>query len=287
MLSSGKIITRLRRNRRAHNRTRVARSAERVTLRAWQRKSLWLICLLVLTGCNGAPDLETSRQFQKAEDQYAQASEPEDYVRVAAVYQEILDAGFRSGVVYYNQGNAWMQAGRRGRAIAAYRQAQRFLPRDPYLDANLKQALAGRSTLNRKPLLDYVFFWQRSVSYQEKGTATTILLGIVLMSSLAAQLGWHPLMLRRLSYVTATITLLSGISLARDWISIEQTRHGVVVIAETTARKGAAESFEPVFNQPLVEGTEFITLDENPEWLNVRIGDLGEGWIPKRDGVTY
>ena len=45
--------------------------------------------------------------------------------------------------VLYNQGNAWMRAGATGRALAAYRQAQRYRPRDPYLAANLQNALAA------------------------------------------------------------------------------------------------------------------------------------------------
>ena len=72
-------------------------------------------CLLQATGCAPEPGLEVSRSFQQAEKLFADAQSIEEYQRVASLYQEILDSGYSSGVVYYNQGNAWMQAGETGR----------------------------------------------------------------------------------------------------------------------------------------------------------------------------
>ncbi|MEQ9409758.1 MAG: hypothetical protein RIK87_18625 [Fuerstiella sp.] len=243
-------------------------------------------CLTFAAGCTSAPDLETSRQFQAAEEQFASASEPADFVKAASMYQEILDDGFRSGVVLYNQGNAWMQAGRPGRAIAAYRQARYYLPRDPYLQANLNQALPRESDQAGKPLLDYLFFWQQMISYYEKGVLCTVLLGLALVLTLASQLGWQPTLTRRAGFVTLAVTLLVGLSFARDWVKIEQTRHGVV-IAETMARKGGADSYDPAFNQALAEGTEFVVQAEQNDWLHIQIPDSGEGWIPRRAAVTW
>ena len=48
------------------------------------------------------------------------AAELPDGYWSAAKAQEILDAGVTSGVVLYNQGNAFMRAGQTGRAIACY-----------------------------------------------------------------------------------------------------------------------------------------------------------------------
>ena len=59
------------------------------------------------------------------------------------MYQSLLDRGIRSGAILYNQGNAFMKAGHRGQAIAAYLEAKRYLPRNPYLDANLRFAQGG------------------------------------------------------------------------------------------------------------------------------------------------
>lgn len=246
-----------------------------------------LMLITMASGCGAAPDLDTASRFQAAEEKFEDASNEDDYILVAALYQEILDSGFVSGSVLYNQGNAWMQAGKRGHAIASYRQAKRHLPRDPYLDANLKQALAQQSIEQRKPLLDYVFFWQQSISYREKGVVLTALLAFVLLISLAANLGWQPTNLRRFRMVLLAALALIAISLGRDWYNQEFTKHGVVVASNCTARKGGSESYEPAFNQSLQDGTEFTVIQELNGWLNIQLPKSGECWIPKNASVTY
>lgn len=245
------------------------------------------VLLFVLTGCRSSPDLETSRKFQTAEKRYSSAETADDFQQAAALYQEILDQGFESGIVFYNLGNAWMQAGRPGRAIAAYRQAKRSLPRDPYLDANLRQALQQTGKKNETSLLDFVFFWQHTVSFGEKAAVTTVLLIVALILKLAAQLRIRPILCSRSATVALLLTSLVGVSVARDWWSFEWQKHGVITVAEATARKGASENYEPAFTQPLTEGTEFVVVSQQPDWLQIRIGGSGEVWVSKRECVAY
>ena len=103
--------------------------------------------LLVASGCTAAPEAELVRKYQRALETFDQAAAPEDYLRSAALYQEIIDRGVVSGALLYNQGNAYMRAGQRGRAIACYRQAARYRPRDPQLQANLQLALGSGTPL--------------------------------------------------------------------------------------------------------------------------------------------
>ena len=242
--------------------------------------------LLLHVGCGEAPDLETSRRFQEAEELFAKASEPNQFLRVAGLYQEIIDSGFESGVVFYNQGNAWMQAGQTGRAIASYRQAERIMPRDPYLIANLKQALNDASP-SETPILDHVFFWQRSLSYAEKFLAVTVLLAMAILAGLMRQLGVARVVFRNICIATSIVLLLMIVSVARDWLNIENTVHGVVV-DDVVARKGGSTTYEPAFTQPLRSGTEFILLESSAsDWLRIQLTDDKEGWLPNRAAVTY
>jgi len=249
----------------------------------------WLVTalLIAIVGCRENPTLQTSRKFQDAEQGFSDATTPEEFQRAAALYQEILDDGFQSGSIYYNLGNAWMQAGQTGRAVAAYRVAKRHLPRDPYLDANLQQALrrSGRPT-PKMPLLDYVFFWQSFVSYAEKVWLVTALLAIALCLGLLMQWGWHRTAVKRLNGVLIVVLILASLSLGRDWYNFEVVRRGAIV-SETVARKGGSETYEPAFNQPLPDGTEFVVLGEQDNWLRIKIDTAGEGWVPGRNVAVY
>ena len=243
---------------------------------------------VVVSGCGDVPDLEVSRKFQEAEELFVKAESPEEFQRVASLHQEILDGGFESGVVHYNQGNAWMQAGQTGRAIASYRQAERQLPRDPYLKTNLAKALqaSGQSENEAVPILDHIFFWQNRLSYQEEMLLATVLLGVVIILALVVRLVAGPRSIKRINVIACVCLVLLATSIGRDWLSQEQITHGVVV-EETTARKGGSTTYEPAFTQPLVDGTEFVVLDTQNDWYQIQIRDTATGWIPARSATTY
>jgi hypothetical protein len=242
-------------------------------------------------GCSVAPDLETSRQFQDAEQRYSQATSPDDFSRVARQYDQIGNRDFVSGAVLYNAGNAWMRAGHVGHALALYRQAQRYRPRDPYLAANLQNALAasGRTAApsDGDGLAGYVFFWQNWLSYPEKFATTTVLLAVTLLTSLISQLTTSRILMRRLSIIVALFCLLSASSTAWDWHRFTQTTHGVVTADQAIARKGNSENYEAAFTDPLPAGTECIVLEERADWLRLQFGEAGTGWLPDRSVVTY
>lgn len=246
--------------------------------------------IVLLAGCGDGVDLETARQFQTAEETFRQAQSPDDYLRAAALYQQILDAGTVSGVVLYNQGNAFVRAGEHGRAIACYRQAQRYRPRDPYLAANLSHALAqaGQSTAPRnRPLAEMILFWQDWWGYDEKFHLVTWAAGITLALGILGQLLSRQRLWNRLALAGLVLTGLLAISAGYDWYRFESIQRGVVVADEIVARKGDSDNYDPAFNEPLGEGTEFTVQEERGGWLFVRIAGAGEGWIPQTAAVSY
>ena len=104
-----------------------------------------LLAIALFGGCGRSTDFQLVEKFQAAQQAFDDARKPEEFAKAAMLDQEILDRWGMSGAVLYNQGNAWMQAGQPGRAVASYRLAQRYLPRNPRLDANLLSALGSDS----------------------------------------------------------------------------------------------------------------------------------------------
>lgn len=252
-------------------------------------------CLLTVTGlfsgCSRAPDLAAAQQFQQAESDFADAQSAEEFARVAAQYDRIIDDGIVSGVALYNRGNAWMRAGEAGLAIASWRQAQRYRPRDPYLAANLQSALtACQSTASVAPdhgVAGYIFFWQDWLSYPEKFALTTGLLLAACSCGLVNQLWISRRLLRRIAGLLMVLFLVMAVSAVWDWVRFEQTVRGVITVETAEARKGNADSYETAFTRPLHEGTEFTVLEERAGWLNIDIEGLGTAWIPSDAAVTW
>src|SRR6266700_7137667 len=104
--------------------------------------------LMLLLSSRGAPERASAAAagwsraesptsaFEAANKLYKQGKHSE----AAANYQKLIQAGRVSAALYFNLGNSFFKSGQIGRAIAAYRQAERITPRDPDLRANLRFA---------------------------------------------------------------------------------------------------------------------------------------------------
>jgi tetratricopeptide (TPR) repeat protein len=248
-----------------------------------------LVLLGVLTpACHRTPDLALSKKFQEAQRIFNAAASPEDFLKAAALYQQILEQGCLSGSVLYNLGNAYMQADQRGLAISAYRQAMRLKPRDAFLKANLEFALGPDAVLkDKRTVLDHLFFWLDLVSYPEKWYLTSLFVGLSLVFALGALFQRNRAAWNRLLWLALILTLLAGASAGLDWYRFEYIKHGVVTSDDTLARKGTSENYEPAFTQPLSEGTEFQVLEERGGWILIRMEEGPEGWIPGSSAVVY
>jgi tetratricopeptide (TPR) repeat protein len=243
--------------------------------------------LLLLPGCAPRADLGAAQKFEAAQKAFDAAVGPDDFQRAAARYQEIVDSGIRSGAVYYDLGNAWMRAKQPGRAIVAYRQAQRYLPRSRDLQENLRNALGRNDVAPHESLWETIFFWQNWLSYPEKFYAAAAAVCLTFLGGVAVLLFPRRRIWKRLALAGIALSLLLIASAAYDWYRFDYLVHGVVVQSEVTARKGNGENYAPAFNEKLAEGTEFRVEERRGDWLLIRLSGGQEGWIPDKTAVTY
>ena len=226
------------------------------------------------------------RTFLRALELFDAAKTPADYRESAALLETLSADGFRNGAVYYNLGNAYFRAGEYGRSIAAYRKAKPYRARDPYLEANLRQALSvapGRLPEAATPWWSHVLFWSGWLSYPEKAY------GAFSASIIAALMVAAALLLRRprVYGLGAALLLIAGVlsvDAGLTYADITGARHGVVT-HETIARKGIGKDYEPAFDQPLKDGAEFTVLSENSDWIFGHFEGIGDGWLRREHTV--
>jgi tetratricopeptide (TPR) repeat protein len=246
-----------------------------------------VLLLAALAGCSRSLDSQEVERFQAAQKTFDDASKPEQFVKAVAMYQELLDPpnNLVSGEIYYDLGNAWMKAKQPGRAIAAYRQAQRYLPRDPHLEENLREALHADPNASQ-PVIETIAVWQNWLSYPEKfylataALAATLALGVI-------RLFVSRRLLKHLLWAGAAISALGILSAAYDAWRFDYVKHGVTVESNVVARKGYAESYEPALTDNLAEGVEFRLLDRRSNWLFIRLPGGQEVWIPEKTATVY
>ena len=226
------------------------------------------------------------RTFVRALEIFDAAKTPGEYHESAALLESLLADGYRNGAVYYNLGNAYFRAGEYGRSIAAYRKAKPYRPRDPYLEANLRQALSvapGRLPEPPAPWWGHVLFWSGWLSFPEKVYAAFAGFLLAALAACAAVLFHRP----RAFWVGAALVILAAV-LSLDaglaYADVAGSRHGVVT-HETVARKGIGKDYEPAFDQPLKDGAEFTILSENGDWIFGHFEGIGDGWL-RREHVV-
>jgi hypothetical protein len=201
-------------------------------------------------------------------------------------FQMLVDDGIQNGELFYDLGNAWYQAGDLGRSIASYLRAQRLMPDDPRLEANLAWA---RSVVrpqiaadDHEALLRRLAFWHDGWSLQTRMVVFAafwlLLWGALLVRALRRYQGWN-----YLSGVAAMIAVLLGGSILLDVSAGTTSTTGVLVGDDVVIRKGNAESFQPQFEEPMHQGVEFKVLEERPDWLHIELNNGSSGWIPASD----
>jgi hypothetical protein len=246
-----------------------------------------LVLLLASVGAGWAA-APLPLRFDQANQLYEQGKYPE----AAAAYQEIIRSGNGSATLYYNLGNAWFKAGEEGRAIAAYRRAERLTPRDPNVRFNLqfvRQQVTGSDTFPQP----WGRRWLRALTLNEWTVLASAALWV--WFALLALREARPAMRKALRGYTATcgvLALLLAASLSAAAYGQATVREAVVVAPETVVRSGPLEESK-VLHQ-FRDGTELTVLDEKtltvgsqPQtWLQARDTSRRTGWVRKGDVVV-
>lgn len=225
---------------------------------------------------------ERERTFARSLDLLEHAKTPDDFRHAAAEFEAMQTDGYLNGGVLYNIGNAYMGAHEYGKAIAAYRKAKLFRPRDPFLDAILREATAlapGHLPDPPAPWWSNVLFWSNWLSYGEKLRVAFAAWALgALFVFAAVYFRW-----KRgywISGAAVAAALLLSLDAGITYQDVFHLKHAVV-IAQTVARKGNSLDYQPSFDQPLKEGAEFTIIDRRGEWVLGHFEGAGEGWVER------
>ncbi len=224
------------------------------------------------------PDKNLSRLFFLANSAYREG----DFDAAAGRYEELIDAGISNGDLYYNLGNAYLKSGELGEAIAAYKKAHLFMPRDEDLAANLRYAL-GRTKdkiecSEAGSIIKQLCFWYSRLNVFE-----------LTLAFLVAHAGFWTIMTIRLFLKRDILTIALyffllcsgtlGCSAAIKWYTTYGTCRGVVTEQQILVRAGTSTSDTVLFK--LHEGTEFSWLKERDGWIEITLCDNKRGWVKK------
>ena len=259
------------------------------------------ISLLILTAANsaGAEKLDSAaisdlysqakEYFRQATSESVQSSDEARslYNKSAMRYERLIkEGGIENGRIYYNLGNIYFRMNDIGRAILNYRKAEQYIPNDTNLRQNLTYAREKRidkiEEKQKTKVLKTLFFWHYDLSVKTRIMLFTIFFGILWLSAGLRIFFKRPFLFWGIM-VSAFISIIMSGSLVAEEYTLKQIRPGVILSAETTARKGNSETYEPSFKDPLHAGTEFNLLEDRGDWYQVELLDSRTCWVSSED----
>lgn len=241
-------------------------------------RRVWFVLWLVI--CPSSLFAQPSAaNFEAANALYYESKFPE----AAAAYEKLLQSGHVSGPLYFNLGNSWFKSGHIGQAIACYRRAERLIPRDPDLRANL---LFARNQVQGPTVLPTrTHQWLQKLTLNEWTilSAGTVWLWLLLLSTSQ----WLPALKRSIRAWAIALGLVALVSCAFLGAALVQARGQVAVVVSPDAlvREGPVTSATTAF--PVHDGAELRVLEKKDEWLFVSASadNRRTGWLPASQAI--
>ncbi len=232
---------------------------------------------LILTLCFGCGVMSTfgensSADFAAANTLYDQ----QKFAEAAMAYQKIADSGTISSSIFFNLGNAHFQSGDMGRAIAAYRRAEKLNPRDADIQTNLRRA---RDKVQNSGASKGEESFLARLTANEWTVLASIPFALCFLLLAFGQLrrDWQKVT-RNYTIALAVVALLLG-SLAAIAAQQETHKSAVIVAEEAVVRHGPFNESQSAFT--LRAGAELTVLDERETWVQVSAGRNRVGWVQK------
>ncbi len=241
----------------------------------------WLALFLSSALLNAATPREN---FIAGNELYQQGK----YEQAAARYQAVLDAGYKSGALYFNLGNVYYKLDRPGLSRLNYERAARILKNDEDLTDNillLKQKLVDKIPEPPRFFLnDWRDFILGLFSIQLLTWLTAGLLALFLFGSALrrhAMIRGRGRRFRSLFIFSAVLFVLTAFLFGQKIYHLETEAYGVILQPVVT-----------VFAEPSASGTEVFVLHEGTKvkierssngWKEIKLADGKTGWLTQEN----
>jgi len=256
-----------------------------------------LLCILLPTlapaAASAQPNNTPNSLYNAASDRFHAAlhahdaspgSGAADFLAAASLYNTLItEHHLDNHTLHANRGSALLLAGDTGRAIAAFRRAQRLDPTDPAIRDALAAARARVPiALTPQPadrLRDLALAWRGYLPRPWLLAAAVLCYAATWLAASARLLGHRRA--TPLALTTASLAALAAAPLAIESALDSPLDQCVLIAAGVPALNGPPPgAYSPTFTNPLPPGLELRILEQRDAWLHVQLPDARDTWLP-------
>ncbi len=204
-----------------------------------------------------------------------------NYKEAAKGYLQLLEENPSNGHLHYNLGNSFFQSNEYAKSIYHYLKAQKQLPRNEDVEANLSIALRKTEDIwdgRKNSPASAVMFWLNDFNLEEhvKGI---LVLNLLLWITAAFHLMDGNETIGKLKQILAGILLIAMVSTVARW-DIENIRE-IAVVSEKSLDVFSGERGTNDVVLRLHAGAVLPVLDRKGEWVELELPDGKNGWVPR------
>lgn len=230
---------------------------------------------------------EATEAYERGITNTDSAEAKESLATARTKYQILVDSGIRNAELYTNLGNADLQTGELGRAIANYEQALLFDPNNPQTLRNLAFAntkVEGVSTLassarDLRGINDRVV----DVAGEKAIVWTLVISSLVFWTLMILRVFHRRFPVRRLAAVPLVLLIASIGSVLLTQSNSHFPWNAVIVANNVSLHAGDGAEFDAVLTIDAAQGHRVQVLGHRGKWSQVRTRDGHMGWVLDRE----
>ncbi len=238
-----------------------------------------LIFLVVFTTKN-----YSNNTLQDAEKAY----DSKNYKEAIVNYEQLVKDGFKSYQLYYNLGNAYFRNNQLGKTIYYYELARKINPNDE--DVRINLGIASAKTVDKIDAKENFFISAvksnvlSSFTTQSWAWFSILTLGVacvlffVFVSSKSIGVKRFAFTLSCLLLITFAVTYALGYSALK---SKSENKFAIITTKEIKIMNEPTVSASSKFS--LHEGTKIRVVENNGDWLLIKLDNGNEGWVKVLD----
>lgn len=242
-------------------------------------KYLFLIVFCIITASASAQSNESL--IQAANNAYNQGL----YDSALTTYNQITEAGYESGELYYNMGNAYYKNNDIASAILYYEKALKLLPNDESIEYNLN--IANSMIVDKIETVPELFFkdWW-NFFYNMFNTDTWAAAALISFSILIFTIGIFIITGKRktrkltfyLSLLFMVSTIFSTTLAYQKYYYNTEHKEAIVFDLSITVKSSPTQNAVDLF--VIHEGTKVRIIDRIDNWVEIKIKNGSIGWLP-------
>jgi tetratricopeptide (TPR) repeat protein len=210
------------------------------------------------------------------------------YKEAVVGYQQMVNEGYKSAVIYYNLGNAYYKLGDIPSALLYYEKAHKLSPGDDDINFNIRYVNSKTTDKVEEAPEFFLNRWGKAFILSfSLGTLSLLSIVFILLGSVILVVYFFAtaISIKKLSFYSSIVLFFLGLLTVfiagRQSSYFDNHKQAIVFTSSVDVKGGPVEQSKTLF--VIHDGTKVNVLESNNSWMKVGLANGNVGWIKASD----